>query len=379
MNQKELGEIRRRIRPEKNNISHIYGCYVNEKREIISDFDAQLHTMPQEDAEKYMALLHKTLSGALGRNLLDISFSSQQVMEGEEHQLLSELRRTELGDAELRQALYSRIIEAVSFEDSGCLILLAFDTYDVPYKGKDDSDQPDASAEVFRYMLCAVCPVKPGKLELAWFSQEQGFHSFLAGHTASAPEMGFLFPTFDGRQANIYNALLYTRSASDVHQELIDAVFRTEPLMSAEAQKETFHVALRGTLEKDCSFDVVQSVNEQLHDRIAEHKESKDPEPLELSIREAGDILRNSGVSEEKTDAFCEKCEADFGENAVLRPSNLIGTRRYEIATPGVTVQVDPEYSYLVETRRLNGHKYILISADDGLTVNGMDVEIPEG
>ena len=27
MNQKELGEIRRRFRPDHNNIQHIYGCY----------------------------------------------------------------------------------------------------------------------------------------------------------------------------------------------------------------------------------------------------------------------------------------------------------------------------------------------------------------
>ena len=29
MNKKEVGEIRRRLKPERNNISRIYGCYVN--------------------------------------------------------------------------------------------------------------------------------------------------------------------------------------------------------------------------------------------------------------------------------------------------------------------------------------------------------------
>ena len=28
MNTKELGELRRRLRPNKNAISHVYGCYV---------------------------------------------------------------------------------------------------------------------------------------------------------------------------------------------------------------------------------------------------------------------------------------------------------------------------------------------------------------
>ena len=39
MNQKELREIRRRIRPEHNSITHLYGCYVNGAKEIISTLD----------------------------------------------------------------------------------------------------------------------------------------------------------------------------------------------------------------------------------------------------------------------------------------------------------------------------------------------------
>ena len=31
----------------------------------------------------------------------------------------------------------------------------------MPYRSKDGEDQEDAGSEVFRYILCAVCPVKP--------------------------------------------------------------------------------------------------------------------------------------------------------------------------------------------------------------------------
>lgn len=39
MNEKEISEIRRRFRHDKSNIQKIRGCYVNEKGEIISEFD----------------------------------------------------------------------------------------------------------------------------------------------------------------------------------------------------------------------------------------------------------------------------------------------------------------------------------------------------
>ena len=38
MNIKEIGEIRRHIRRDRSNMTHIYGCYVNENKEIISQF-----------------------------------------------------------------------------------------------------------------------------------------------------------------------------------------------------------------------------------------------------------------------------------------------------------------------------------------------------
>ena len=38
MNTKEIGEIRRRIRRDRSNMTAVYGCYVNDKKEIITQF-----------------------------------------------------------------------------------------------------------------------------------------------------------------------------------------------------------------------------------------------------------------------------------------------------------------------------------------------------
>ena len=72
MNEKEIAEIRRRFKPDKSNITPVRGCYVHEKREIISEFDQSLTLSRQEDAEKLLNVLRKTLSGTAGKNLLDI-------------------------------------------------------------------------------------------------------------------------------------------------------------------------------------------------------------------------------------------------------------------------------------------------------------------
>lgn len=377
MNQKELNEIRRRFRPDKANFSRIFGCYVNSNREVISWIDASLGLMRQEEQEMYLGLLKKALSGALGRNLLDISFSTQQVADSDEHRLLQTLRQTECKDENARQALCRKIIDAMDMGETNYLILLAADAYDVPYRGRDDEEQADASSEVYRYFVCSVCPVKAPTLELRYDTDENAFHPSSTGHIAIAPELGFLFPAFDGRSANIYDALFYTKSADLPHGEVIDAVFRIEPPLSATQQKNAFGTALADTLEKECSYHVVQAVHEQIRTRILEHKESKDPEPLELTVGDVGGILAESGVAEEKIEAFRHACEEQYGDHAALDPNNIIESKKFEVTTPEVKITIAPEHSHMIEARMIDGRRYLLVPADDGVEINGICVTIP--
>lgn len=379
MNQKELNELRRRMAPNKNSISKLYGCYVNGNKEIISYLDKSLGLMPDLELEQYMGLLKKTLSGGLGRNLMDLVFSTQQVQHSEEHRLLTSLRSSGLKDAGARELFYQKVIQSLELDGSNYLILLACDAYDVPHRGKDDEVQDDASDTVFTYIICAICPVRDGKPELGYFSGENEFHGYATNQIVAPPELGFLFPAFDDRAANIYNALFYSRNTAQIHQEFIDAVFHTEAPMSADEQKETFQSVLTDALEDSCSYDVIQAVHEQIRERMEQHKESKDPDPLDITAREVGEILQSSGVPEEQIQVFQEKCAEEFGAGAALNPRNIIESGKFELVTPQVKISVNPEYSYLVETKMFEGRPYILIPAEEGIEVNGVPIRIAKG
>lgn len=377
MDQRGLNELRRRFRPERTGITRIYGCYVNGSREVISWVEAPLALMQQDEQEMYLGLLKKSLSGALGRNLVDLSFSTEQVVDSEEHRLLQTLRQSMLQDQAAREELCRRIVETIDLGEMSYLILLAAEAYDVPYRGKDDLDQAEASDQVYRYFICSICPVKDPKLALRYDTRDKGFHPASTGHIASAPELGFLFPAFDDRAANIYDVLFYAKDPGALHEEVIDALFRVAPPLSAPEQKDAFETALCDALGDECSYDVVQSVHEQLHERIGAHKESKAPEPLTLSVREVGGILANSGVSQERIETFQEECRERYGEDAALDPKNLIEDKRFEIATPEVKITVAPEDSYLIEARLIEGRKYLLVPVDGPVTVNGIAVKLP--
>ncbi len=376
MNQKEVGELRRRFSPDRNAVSRIYGCYVNGSGEIISCIDQSLGTMPLEESEAYLGLFKKSLSGAVGRSLIDISFSTAQVMDSDEHRLLSALRDSALQDDETRQAFFRKVIDSLDMDGANYLILLAHDRYDVPFRGGDGETLPDSGDEVFSYILCCICPVKDGKAALGYSSGDNGFHRLAASQIVAAPELGFLFPAFDNRTANLYSVLFYSRDADKLHREFIDGVFRTEPPLSAAEQKESFQTALGEALDNACSLDVVQSVHEQLCEKIELHRESRDPEPLTLTAQDVGCILQDCGVEQEHVAAFCEKCDEQFGPSAALSPQNLIDSKRFEVKTTDVTITVTPESSYLLETRIIGGRPYLLVPVGDGIEVNGLPVGI---
>lgn len=268
--------------------------------------------MSQDEAEKYLGLLKKALSGQRGKHLIDIVFSTQQVQEGEEHRLLRQLRDSGLKDSQLRQAFYQKLIDSLDMDGGNYLLLMACEAYDVPHQGKDDRTNADASAEVFTYLLCCVCPVKEGKAELGYFPGDNEFHC-AASQVVSAPELGFLFPAFDDWAANIYNALFYSRKTEVIHHEFIDAVFHIDAPVTAAEQAEAFRAALSTALEDAYSMEATRAIHEQLAELIRRHKETRDPEPLTVAAEDICRILGDCGIQEERLQVLRQELAPSLG------------------------------------------------------------------
>ena len=375
MNDKEIGEIRRHLRRDRSNMTAIYGCYVNDNHEIITEYRQPTGIMPENEADKYFALFRRVLSGGIGKNLIDITFKTSQVADSPEHKMLMELRKCGLQDDTLRMEFYQKIMDSVAMEGN-YLILLGCDSYDVPFKSKDDSFQKDASEETYTYLICAVCPVKQTKATLHYVPEEKQFHDGAMNQPVAAPLIGFLFPAFDNRSTNIYNALYYTHDTKDSQEALVQAIFNTPIPKPAAEQKKCFEALLTTALGEDCNLDVVQTVHDQLCQRIELHKESKVPEPLMIAKADVREALASCGVSEEHLAKFSVDYDEAFGFEADLHPKNIIDNRHFEVKTPDVSIKVDPARSDLIETRVIGGVKYIMICADEDVEVNGVSIHI---
>lgn len=376
LNEKEIAEIRRRFNPQKTNIIGVHGCYVNENREIVAEFNQPLAALTQDETESMLALLKKLLSGGLDRNLIDIEFSNEQVLGGEEHKRLLKLRDSALCDEPELKALFSDIIETVRVEGA-YLILAAADNYDV-FTYREDGKKDEDSTELFKYFLCGVFPVKMTKPQLSFAAFDNTFKNIVANSVITAPLLGFMFPAFDDRAANIYNALFYTKDSAANNSEIIDRLFKAEPPMPAAEQRETFNSLLNGVTNDENNLEIIKNIQDEIGGMITEHKESREREPLAVSRDDICDILRSADMSDEKIETFKAGFDESFGEKARLNPQNLVETKRLEFTGADISIKINPERSELVETRVIDGVKYILIRADEEIEVNGVPINIGE-
>ncbi len=377
MNEKEIGELRRRLRPEKNAITHICGCYINEADEMIAPFHQSLAMMTHEEGEEILTILRKTMTGTLGKQVVDLSFDTQKVAYGEAHKRLMALRDCALKDQTQVEDFLREVASHVELEGS-YLILMAYDRYDVPYRSGDGDSQADGSADVFSYFLCAICPVKQSKRALGYYVKENAFRTLRTDWVISPPQIGFMFPAFDGRATNLYGALYYAKDGDNNQPQLVEGLFECPVPMAANSQKEAFTSLLGNSLAEEASYEVVHAVHQQLSDIITAHKEEGDGEALTLSKGGVKGVLRSCGVGESGINTFDASYDETFGQEASLSPKNLIDPKRLEITAPHITIKVEPEGADLVETRVIDGKKYILIHAQNGVEVNNIPVDIGE-
>ena len=372
MNKKEVAEIKKQFTPSNCAITRICGCYVDGEKGKKTRIKEAFLSLPEEEMFKYFDIFRKCLSGTVGKNLLNMEFPLETEAEGGTQEFLLKLRDSRLTDDKMLEEFYDKVIACYDYAEN-YLILLIHAAYDIPGKSSDGSEMFDASDEVYDYVLCSICPVKLSKPGLSYHAEENSFHERTRDWVVELPADGFLFPAFNDRSTDIHSLLYYSKNAKELREDFVrDLLGCTLPL-PAPAQKETFNLLVEETLGEECSYETVKNIHENLHELVQQNAEN--PEPLTLDKAEVKYLFEKSGVEEEKLEDFDAYFEAAAGEKSGLLASNIADTRKFEIKTPEVSIQVSPDYMDLVETRIIDGRKCIVIGVDDQVEINGISAK----
>ena len=375
MNKKEVAEIKRLFHPDRCPITRICGCYVDgEKNKKTKMKDAFL-SLPEEEMFKYFEILKKTLSGTIGRNLLDMEFPLDQEAGGGAQEYLMKLRNSQLKDDELLDEFYDKVIETFMYPENYYIILI-HGAYDIPKKASDGIEMFDASDDVYNFILCSICPVKLTKPGLCYNEDTNSIEQRIRDWFVEMPVTGFLFPAFTDRNTDIHSILYYSKNPDELNAEFAHLLLGCELPLTASSQKETFNALVADTLQSECTYETVKTIHQALNGLLEERKD--DPEPPALDKNDVKRLLSENGATEETLEHFDEEFEQAGGSSqTALYVSNVVNRRRFEIKTPNIVIQVKPECADLIETRMLDGRPYFVIPADDYVEVNGIPVRAP--
>lgn len=371
MNKKEVLEIRKQFTPANCAITRIAGCYVDHEKNKKMESKSAFLSLPEEEAFKYFDIFKKTLSGTMGKNMLNMEFPIDQEMPGGTQEFLMKLKASKLEDDMLLEEFYDKVIATYEYAENYYIILIHA-MYDVPGRSSDNLEMFDASDEVYEYLVCSICPVSLSKAGLSYNAESNCIQDRIRDWVVDMPDKGFLFPAFNDRSTDIHGVLYYTKKSEDLQPELIEQLLGARMPMSANTQKETFQMLIEDTLGEDGDYETIRNIHDTLNDMIEEHKEEQ--EPLQLDKTDVRKVFEKSGVSSEKMECFDQNYEETAGEKTSLLAINITETKKFQIETPDIVIKVNPERADLIETRVIDGRQCLVIAVDDHIEVNGVNV-----
>ncbi|MCR5148030.1 MAG: DUF4317 domain-containing protein [Eubacterium sp.] len=373
MNKKEINEIKSLFDTVQDaGIRRLAGCYVNGEKQKVKTFVDAFLNLPEEEMYKYLEIFRRTFSGTQGKNLLDMSFDEKDgVSEG--RTLLKRLRDSDLDDEEALNEFFDKVIANYEYVGN-YLILLINQDYDVPNITTDGIEMEDASEEVYRYILCSICPMKLTKPGLGFDDDLGEIHTLKQIFAVDLPDTGFLFPAYNDRSSDEDAALYFTRKTDEQQEKLLENVLNLSFTIPAKQQKEDFTGLVNEVLGDEKSFETVFAIQENLKEAVKNKKQEAPGETVVIDRKEIKNIFEDSGVSEEKLKTFDEKYEKRFDREEIVA-ENVAPVRNFEVKNANMVLRVSSKRTDIIETKIVDGKKCLVIELTDDLTVNGIPVK----
>jgi hypothetical protein len=187
---------------------------------------------------------------------------------------------------------------------------------------------------------------------------------------ASPPQLGFLFPAFHDRGADIHSVLFYKKSAKETHEGFLSEQFGCDCPIPAPEQKKVFSSLVSELLEEECKYETVCDLYDEVQEIVANSGDNAKVRELDRTAIKK--LFEKCGASEEKMKQFNRLYDEKIGDREVLLAENVIDAGRLEIKTPDFLVRVSAGRSDLVEMRTIDGKPYLVIPVTDNVEIDGI-------
>ena len=421
MIKKDILELKKRLNRTDCSITRLCGCYVDGNKNKILTLAETFLNLDEEEFYKYLDLSRKCLSGAVGNNLLQLEFPTEEEAPGGRQQFLMGIRESGLKNEELLERFYDLVIE--HYDCAGNYLILLFkDAYDIITKTSDGL-KLDESEEVYDYLLCAICPVTLSKPGLGYREEENRIGARIRDWVVGAPDTGFIFPAFDHRSSDIHSLIYYIKDAKDSRPEFVENVLGCGTKRTATEQQQAFFSIVKQAFvsEETDSEEVLLQLQESFQDIAvpADDEIYDEPEPVVLTKELVEEVLVERGIQgdaaryikegvskefekeppilqnlidekaleknarkkeEEKLRLQVQTLQRELTEKTFLAPENQENTPDDITDAPpcDIILRVRPEKTQFIRSDIIDGQKCLIIplAENEQVNVNGMDAEI---
>ncbi len=309
---RDVQELRKRLTKKACTFDRVTGCYINSGKEVILKFSESFMNLAEEEFFKYLEIAKKAFSGSLGKNLLELEFERTEEAK-ERQQFLQSLRTDEQCTDELIEQFFAQVMENYHAEGS-YLVLLFHDIYDVPVRTKD-RQKLDDSEEVYEYILCAICPVELSKAALGYREEENRIGARERDWVVGMPEIGFVYPAFSKRSADVNAMLYYAKGES--HPEMISGLLGCTPCRTSAEEKLMFEDVVNdafGDMQEQAET-AYMFIQRNLDDLIAIREETEEGTgDLALTAEDVADVISDIEMPDLVREAIVEGCAQMFGD-----------------------------------------------------------------
>lgn len=182
INREDMLELTRRMTLKRNCFDRIAGAYLDEEGFVDGTFNRHFQKLSVKDQKANLEIAKTIPFSETNVQLKEYSFREADQKPGSMWQLLMALRECGLKNDAALEAFYEEFGEKYR-TDGSYAVYFFHGSYDVPLKAEDKENLRE-SEEVYRFIICAVCPVS-------------------GDYEPGEAECGFLFPAFKDRSSDI--------------------------------------------------------------------------------------------------------------------------------------------------------------------------------
>lgn len=374
MNKKELNEIKKNFNENSGfmTINNIAIGYIDAEKKVTVTPTRLFSLIPEGDGAILLNTLKKTITGTIGKNIVQYDFPKEAFEHGNAQDKLKQLLHSKLKDADLMKNYFEQEIIKINC-DTAYAVIIANCTYSI-IKHDKNNEALDESIFDYNFLISAFVPVNTGDgglyydAETATIKKMENTELILS----KQPSDGFLFPAFTNRSPDPNSIMYYCHTPNKPNSSIVENLFECEYTMTPEHEEYCFRKILEEVVGEELDYKFIIAIGAKLIHLFEQYKNEGNPTLCEKQLY---DILTDLGVSDERMEGFHASYEKRFGDNS-LTIANLICNKNI-VEVDGMSISFGKDEMTLIKPDVIDGRDCFVVKCKDtSIIVNGVSARM---